>query len=439
MNQEFSTVSFSTDTGAFTAMRDEAVQCNFGGVATTIVNVKAGEHIVPKNQTRVVYFEGDVQKNLEFTAAFEDENFLKKNEKAIFLATLHSTQDGSTNDGSHYCGVLYLVKNSPKNLEYDKEGPDKLSYARSVFYEEILKDKSLEKQVKDTFRRKLKKKTFIERKWSAFKKITVEDDKYYADEFLQKRLVHSFSRKANSLLVGHTGTGKTVLAKLLLEKLNMEYAYINMGAMQDAISGLIGNHIIKDGESVFEYSPFVKALKDPNVKGILLDEISRAPSGANNILFPVLDGTGVMKLDTAFGEDAGEIDVSDKVFIATANLGADYSGTHKIDRALLDRFRLFEVEYVKSDIEQKILMSKYPSLEEKEAQKIASVFEAIRDLYQSDSISTFVSIRYSEQVAEMVADGFPLIESLESVVLPLFEKGDGGEQDQIRSTFLLKA
>ena len=66
-----------------------------------------------------------------------------------------------------------------------------------------------------------------------------------------------------------------------------------------------------------------------------LDELSRAGRDAFNILLPLLDGQGYLPLDEA--EDAAVVHRAPGVsFLATANLGMEYTGTEPLDLALKD-------------------------------------------------------------------------------------------------------
>jgi MoxR-like ATPase len=88
----------------------------------------------------------------------------------------------------------------------------------------------------------------------------------------------------------------------------------------------------------FSESSFVQAIKTPNAV-ILLDELSRAHPDAWNILMTVLDqGQRYLRLDEAEGSPIVKV-AEGVTFIATANIGNEYTSTRVIDRAILDRFR----------------------------------------------------------------------------------------------------
>jgi MoxR-like ATPase len=152
-----------------------------------------------------------------------------------------------------------------------------------------------------------------------------------------KYLVRSAVRGKNIMMVGPAGCGKTQAAKDLPVATNRPFFYFNLGATQDPRSTLIGNTHFKDGQTTFDESAFVKAIQTENAV-ILMDELSRAHPEAWNILMTVLDeGQRYLRLDEDI--NAPLVKVAPGVsFIATANIGTEYTSTRVLDRALIDLF-----------------------------------------------------------------------------------------------------
>jgi MoxR-like ATPase len=153
-----------------------------------------------------------------------------------------------------------------------------------------------------------------------------------------------------------------------------------------------------------------------------------APLAANNILFPCLDNRRYLPVDIAHDENDQKIEVNpDTVFIATANIGSEYSGTNALDRALLDRFFPIETQYPKEKDEVKILMIR-TGIEEKPAKAIVKVANEVRKQYKDQELSTSISVRHTLQTASLVVDGFDLVNAIECVVMPLFEDSIGASE-----------
>jgi len=154
---------------------------------------------------------------------------------------------------------------------------------------------------------------------------------------------------ASFLFLGPTGTGKTELAKLLSENLDMHLLRYDMSEFQEkfSVSSLIGA------------PPGYVGFEDGNVGGgklisdlskhpfsvILFDEIEKAHSDVTNILLQMLDEGHVT------GANGKRVDCKNTIIIMTSNLGARDNENNNIgfsteleksgeeDRALKEFFR----------------------------------------------------------------------------------------------------
>lgn len=260
-----------------------------------------------------------------------------------------------------------------------------------------------------------------------------EETGFYINPDVWFLLVRNVLRKENTLLVGPTGSGKTEILTYLAKAVNKDLHIQDMGTVQDAQSALLGVHRINnDGHSAFDYAPFVSHIKSGGI--VLLDELNRAPLAANNVLFPCLDKRRYLPVDIACDDCDRKIAVNDDtVFFATANLGSEYSGTHAIDRALLDRFFPIELGYPEETHEVSVIMQR-TGVENKAATAIVRVCNEIRKQYKTNELSNTISVRHTLQAAGLVADGFETDKALLSTILPLFEDGIGvSERSKILS------
>lgn len=242
-----------------------------------------------------------------------------------------------------------------------------------------------------------------------------------------KYLVRSAMRGKNILMVGPAGAGKTVAAKYLVKALDRPDFYFNLGATQDPRATLIGNtHFSKEEGTYFSESLFVKAIQTPNAV-ILLDELSRAHPEAWNILMTVLDlNQRYLRLDEKDG--APTIKVAEGVsFIATANIGNEYTSTRVMDRALMDRFITIEMETLDKDMEYRLLKMKYPAAHDASLKAIAEIASVTRtESKASDAkLSSSISTRAAVELASLIYDGFSLAEAAEVAIYPFFSE-DGG-------------
>ena len=246
-------------------------------------------------------------------------------------------------------------------------------------------------------------------------------------ELKWKYLIRSAVRAKNIMMTGPAGCGKTMAAKSLVKALDRPDFYFNLGATQDPRATLIGNTQFdsKNG-TYFSESSFIKAIKTPNAV-ILLDELSRAHPDAWNILMTVLDGgQRYIRLDEAEGSPI--VNVADGVtFIATANIGNEYTSTRVIDRAILDRFVTIEMDVLNDEQEFGLLKFMFPEVNEEDLKAVAEIAHHTRTQSMSDSgkVTAMVSTRASVEMAGLIYDGFDLFEAAEISIFPFFSN-DGG-------------
>jgi len=246
-------------------------------------------------------------------------------------------------------------------------------------------------------------------------------------ELKWKYLIRSAVRAKNIMMTGPAGCGKTMAAKALVTALDRPDFYFNLGATQDPRATLIGNtHFDKNKGTFFAESAFVKAIKTPNAV-ILLDELSRAHPDAWNILMTVLDGgQRYLRLDEADGSPIVKV-ANGVTFIATANIGNEYTSTRVMDRAILDRFVTIEMDVLNDEQEFGLLKFMFPEVDEYDLKAVAEIAHHTRTQSMSEAgkVTSMVSTRASVEMAGLIYDGFSLFEAAEISIFPFFSN-DGG-------------
>ena len=251
-------------------------------------------------------------------------------------------------------------------------------------------------------------------------------------ELKWKYLIRSAVRGKNIMMTGQDGCGKTLAAKSLINSLDRPEFYFNLGATQDPRSTLIGNvHYNKQKGTFFSESLFVKAIQTENAV-ILLDELTRAHPDAWNILMPVLDqGQRYLRLDEADGQDTIKV-APGVTFIATANIGNEYTATRQLDKALLDRFTVIEMDLLNQEEEFGLLKYLFPTLEDEVLNQVSNITHLTRVEAETENarISSGVSTRTSVEISGLLFDGFSLLEAADITIYPQYDNTGGVDSER---------
>ena len=249
-----------------------------------------------------------------------------------------------------------------------------------------------------------------------------------------KYLMRSVVRGKNIMMTGPSGCGKTLAVQSVAKALNgRPFYYFNFGATTDARSTLVGNtHYNKENGTYVAEALFAKAIQVEN-SIIMMDELTRATSDAWNILITVLDeNQRYLRIDER--PDTPTIKVAKGVtFIATANIGAEYTATRVLDRAILDRFTaIVEMEPLNTDQERQLLSMTYPNLATASINAIAEIAATTRTQVKSDDpkVTTSMSSRMTVEMAGLMHDGFSLAEAAEVCIFPFFSEAGGTDSER---------
>lgn len=238
-------------------------------------------------------------------------------------------------------------------------------------------------------------------------------DCFMVQEAIHKLLTRNVKSGVNTMLLGPTGVGKTELVANIAREMDLPLTIFDMGTMTDPIMSLVGTHAIemKDGitTSAFKRSRFSEVIQQPGI--VLLDEISRASAAANNLLFPVLDFRRTLAMEYDFTDSTPVSIHPECVFISTANLGSQYTGTHKLDRALVDRFMTIEIDPLGSESIKAIVKHNFPEIKTAQRKKIVECYDKINAAHDEYKISFNLSLRHLKLICGMVVDGFTIYDS----------------------------
>ena len=238
------------------------------------------------------------------------------------------------------------------------------------------------------------------------------------------------------MLIGPTGCAKTMAAQCVAEALKRPFEKFDIGSTQDARATLVGNTTYKkEVGTVFHKSAFVKAITTPNTV-VLLDELTRGSHDAWNILMPVTDPKyRHLRLDE--DENSVKVRVADGVcFVATANIGNEYTATKVLDRASARRF---PVKLEMSPLSGTELKTLFGILFKMRTDDEITLMETLTKIYddlvaqcamEEQKISNIIPPANMVEMAELVMDGFNLEEISEAAIYPEYPDEGGAEAER---------
>ena len=163
-----------------------------------------------------------------------------------------------------------------------------------------------------------------------------------------------------------------------------------------------------------------------------MDELTRAHPDAWNILMTVLDqGQRYLRLDEKDGSDT--IKVADGVcFVATANIGNEYTATRQLDKALMDRFTVIEMDLLNEEEEFGLLRYMFPSVDETTIANVSKIAFLTRSeaLNENARIASGISTRTSVEIAGLLFDGFSLTEAADITIYPQYDASGGVDSER---------
>jgi hypothetical protein len=104
-----------------------------------------------------------------------------------------------------------------------------------------------------------------------------------------------------------------------------------------------------------------------------------------------------------------------------------------MDHALTERFELMEMEPLSKEGEINVISRRFPELDPKVTDAIASIAEQTREMVRNpdeDKISKILSTRSTLAIAEMCNNGFSLAEAAEVRIYPYYDNEGGADSER---------
>lgn len=230
------------------------------------------------------------------------------------------------------------------------------------------------------------------------------------------------------LVLGPTGCGKTSSAKVKAHTDQRHFLVVDCSAAQEP-TDLFGGMTAKDGSTDFILSDLTKAVQIPKCL-IVLDEVNRATHEVRNSLLALLDGRGETTLPGIVDGNGKAVHINvrpDVCFMATANIGAGYSGTEKLDAAFRNRAKAtLRVDYLSKLEEAKLLIAR-SKVNTNDAKIIAQLCHWSREEAAKSAggqITDPIATRTALHVGDMVKSGLGVKEAVQIGIINNYDESE---------------
>ncbi len=252
------------------------------------------------------------------------------------------------------------------------------------------------------------------------------DQAEFTDHFILTRRALGAAMPGGLLITGPSGSGKSEGVMHAVERVNAAHGLsLRLFRMDCATvtdpQKWFGRREVDAKGTRYERSDFIAAVERGDV--VLLDELTRLHPTIHNGVMSLLDGSNSVHLS--------DLNVTvqrhpETVFIATANIGVQYGGTHRLDAAMRERFPYsIERGFPPPDIEPQILASR-SGADLDGCTNLVKIAVESRRLFASGDLRTPVSTRTLVYAALLVAAGMTEREALSFTAEQLYDTDANG-------------
>ena len=253
------------------------------------------------------------------------------------------------------------------------------------------------------------RKTFdidVDMKVMAFKEsneyVPKIDNSYKFDRNTTLAILAGFSHNRRVMIQGYHGSGKSTHIEQVAARLNWPCIRINLDSHISRID-LLGKDAItiKDGKQITEFKEGILpwALQTPTA--LVFDEYDAGRPDVMFVIQRVLEVEGKLTLldqNKVISPHAGFRLFATANTVGLGDTSGLYHGTQQINQGQMDRWHIVStLNYLDPDLELKVVLSKVPSLDNKEGLEIAknmiSVANLSRQGFANGDISTLMSPR----------------------------------------------
>ena len=253
------------------------------------------------------------------------------------------------------------------------------------------------------------RKTFdidIDLKVMAFKEpneyVPSIDESYKFDKNTTLAILAGFSHNRRVMIQGYHGSGKSTHIEQVAARLNWPCIRVNLDSHISRID-LLGKDAItlKDGKQITEFKEGILpwALQTPTA--LVFDEYDAGRPDVMFVIQRVLEVEGKLTLldqNKVISPHSGFRLFATANTVGLGDTSGLYHGTQQINQGQMDRWHIVStLNYLDPELELKVVLSKVPSLDDKEGLEVAknmiSVANLSRQGFANGDISTLMSPR----------------------------------------------
>lgn len=217
-------------------------------------------------------------------------------------------------------------------------------------------------------------------------------------ELLQLKKVMGLNR--NILIEGPVGVGKTFLVQQGLLDLKKKFERIDGDTRytEQKLTGWFDPPIVlKKGYSKdsFIEGPLVTAMRQGKV--LFINELNRMPEAVQNILLPAMDERRITM------PKLGELEAKPGFCVIATQNPREFTATHALSEALLDRFEMIQLDY--QSREQELLILKQEVSSKLKGNVLERLVDLIRATRNHAQIKRGASIRAALAMAKLLEIG----------------------------------
>jgi len=236
---------------------------------------------------------------------------------------------------------------------------------------------------------------------------------------------------ANVLFTGPTGCGKTTLANEVGAEMGIPVHIVNCPSITTDEKWVGHKEFVTDADgsrTEYQLSELLRWISSPGWKIVFFDELTRLHPTRHNLLFPLLDNQQsiwVPELDI-------HIEVKDTLFWASANIGVNYTGTHRLDAALAGRFGFrMELDFPDNPATEVKILEERTGIPKASAKTLVDIANLTRQRAKNNDLDEGVSTRNLLDASVLVAAGMPIVDAAEYTFVRFYEEEGGAASQRV--------